>query len=201
MAFPQNRFLIIVCEGESEVAYIQELNRLFRELEISATLQPVCVGTGFFSNVVAAYRNARRDNPRTDIQIWVDWDIYARNERQCMDAYSRKGGGIPSFCFSRQNFEDFLVTHLAEDELARWLEVCRSSGHLKEPLHSEQYIPLFRETLFPQYSKGDIPFPLTHECIERMLQNQDKDDMPLHCDFANTIRGPASKVVASTSLG
>ncbi len=124
MAFPQNSFLIIVCEGESEVAYIQELNRLFREMEISATLHPVCVGSGFFSNVVAAYRNVRRANPRTNIQIWVDWDIYARNERQCMDAYSRKGKGIPSFCFSRQNFEDFLATHLAKDELARWLEVC-----------------------------------------------------------------------------
>ena len=188
MAFPQNSFLIIVCEGESEVAYIQELNRLFRELEISATVHPVCVGTGFFSNVVAAYRNARRANPRTDIQIWVDWDVYARNERQCLDAYSRKGKSIPSFCFSRQNFEDFLTTHLAENELARWLEVCRNSGHLMTPLHSEQYIPLFRETLFPRYSKGDIPFLLTQERIERMLQNQDKGEMPLHCDFADTIR-------------
>ena len=188
MAFPQNSFLIIVCEGESEVAYIQELNRLFREMEISATLHPVCVGTGFFYNVVATYRNVRRANPRTDIQIWVDWDVYARNERQCLDAYSRKGKGIPSFCFSRQNFEDFLATHLAEDELARWLEVCRSNGHLKTPLHSEEYISLFREVLFPQYSKGDIPFPLTQERIERMLQNQNKGDMPLHCDFANTIR-------------
>ena len=188
MAFPQNSFLIIVCEGESEVAYIQELNRLFREMEISATLHPVCVGTGFFSNVVAAYRNARRDNPRTDIQIWVDWDIYARNERQCMDAYSRKGRGIPSFCFSRQNFEDFLATHLAEDDLARWLDVCRSSGHLRIPLHSEQYIPLFREALFPQYSKGDIPFSLTQEYIERMLHKQDNNEIPLHCDFADIVR-------------
>ena len=187
MAFPQNSFIIIVCEGESEVAYVQELNRLFREMEISSTLHPVCVGTGFFSNVVAVYRTVRRNNPRTPVLVWVDWDVYARNERQCQDAYFRKGKGIPSFCFSRQNFEDFLATHLSEDKLARWLEVCRGNGHLKTPLHSEQYFPLFKEALFPQYSKGDIPFPLTKQCIERMLHNQGIIDMPLHCDFADAI--------------
>ena len=100
MGVPLNSFLIIVCEGDSEVAYIQELNRLFREMEISATLHPVCVGTGFFSNVVAVYRAVRRENPRTPIHIWVDWDVYARNKRQCLDAYFRKSRGIPAFCFS-----------------------------------------------------------------------------------------------------
>lgn len=55
------------------------------------------------------------------------------------------------------------------------------------PLHSEQYFPLFKEALFPQYSKGDIPFPLTQQCIERMLHNQGIIDMPLHCDFADAI--------------
>ena len=188
MALSQNRFFIIACEGESEVAYVQELNRLFRELEIATTLQPVCIGSGFFSNVVTAYRNTRKNNPRTPIYIWVDWDIYARNDRKCMEAYSCKLNGIPDFHFSRQNFEDFLATHLSEDELECWIEVCRQNGHLQIPLHSETYVTLMENILFPSYVKGTLPFDMTEGRIEQMLDNQCNAAMPLQCDFAEVIR-------------
>ena len=159
MAFPQNSFIIIVCEGESEVAYVQELNRLFREMEISSTLHPVCVGTGFFSNVVAVYRTVRRNNPRTPVLVWVDWDVYARNERQCQDAYFRKGKGIPSFCFSRQNFEDFLATHLSEDKLARWLEVSEATVILRRLFIRNSISRYSRRLSSRSIQKATSPFP------------------------------------------
>ncbi len=188
MALLQNSLYIIVCEGESERAYIQELNKLFREMEIAVTLIPVCVGTGFFSNVVTTYRKLRKNNQRTKIYIWVDWDIYARNDRQTLDSYMQRSPGIPAFLFSRQNFEDFIVTHLNADRLEQWIDICRKSGHLQTPLHAEQYLPLFKDNLFPQYQKGDIPFQLTKERIIEMIHNQCKDDMPLHCEFSEVIR-------------
>ena len=187
MRISQNKVFILVCEGESEFAYIQELNRLLRELEINAILQPICIGTGFFANVVATYKSIRKNNPRTTIFIWVDWDIYARNERGCNTTYAHKPDGIPDFCFSRQNFEDFLATHLPEDELNHWLEVCRQNGHLEHPLHGEEYLPLFKNYLFPEYSKGNLPFELTEERVRQMLENQSKQDMPLHCELTDLI--------------
>lgn len=187
MLFSQNRIYILVCEGESEVAYIQELNRLFRELEIKVALKPVPVGTGFYGKVVATYKKTRKNNPRTPIHIWVDWDIYARNDRDCWTSYSRKPSGIPDFCFFRQNFEDFLATHLTETELIRWLEVCHQAGHLRLPLHSEEYLPLFKSNLFPSYSKGNLPFELTEGKIRQMLENQSKQEMPLSSEVAEFI--------------
>ena len=62
MQYSQNRLFIIAGEGKSEVAYIQEFNMLFRELEMSARLHPVCIGTDFFSIVIAVIIRICEDN-------------------------------------------------------------------------------------------------------------------------------------------
>ena len=108
MALSQYHCIIVVCEGSSEFAYIQELNRLMREMECSVVFRPIAVGSGFYAAVQSKYREIKRANPRGDICIWVDADIYIRNERNCNDAYRRRPAGVPAFLFSRQNFEDFL---------------------------------------------------------------------------------------------
>ena len=184
----QNNVIIVICEGQSEVAYIQELNRLFREMEIKAVLLPVCVGTGFFHDVQMTYKRKRKENPRTAIRIWVDWDIYARNERDCMDNYSGKAKGIPDFYFSRQNFEDFLVTHLPKNQLDNWVNICRQHGHLESPLQADEYMELLHANIFSSYSKGMIPFELSNDMLKQMMTNQEQVDLPFHCDFAKVIR-------------
>ncbi|MGN0867668.1 MAG: hypothetical protein ACI4SG_08355 [Oligosphaeraceae bacterium] len=188
MNYPQNRIAIVLCEGKSEMAYAQELNRLLREQEIPAVFQPVLVGTGYFPSVFSKYKSVRRGNPRTRIFIWVDWDIYARNDKQTMDAYAAKPVGVPDFFFSRQNFEDFLATHLHRDKLKAWVEICRQRGHLQNPLCSEEYLSLLKSHLFDHYVKGALPFELTRERIRQMLANQKETSMPLVCDFAQAIR-------------
>jgi hypothetical protein len=42
---------IILCEGESEIAYIQELNRYLRENECDFIFIPKLIGSGFFTDV------------------------------------------------------------------------------------------------------------------------------------------------------
>jgi hypothetical protein len=129
MALSQNKCIIIVCEGNSELAYIQELNRLMREMELNAVFRPISVGTGFYTAVQTKYREVKRANPRAEIYIWVDSDIYERNERDCNTAYNHRPAGVPVFLFSQKNFEDFLATHLSSEKLQQWLEVCRQNGH------------------------------------------------------------------------
>ncbi len=183
-----NQYLIIVCEGLSEYAYIQELNRTLRELGVRAVLHPVCIGSGFYAKAVAKFRQVKKDNPRDAIHIWVDYDIYARNERNCRDEYERRPQGIPAFLFSRQNSEDFLATHLDATRLRTWVNHCRQTRHLETPLPTSRHIPLFRDVLFQNYKKGNLPFAFSTTTLRQMLENQAKGDMPFHCDFAELIR-------------
>ncbi len=183
-----NQYLIIVCEGLSEYAYIQELNRTLRELGVRAVLHPVCIGSGFYAKAVAKFRQVKKDNPRDAIHIWVDYDIYARNERNCRDEYERRPQGIPAFLFSRQNSEDFLATHLDATRLRTWVNHCRQTRHLETPLPTSRHIPLFRDVLFQNYEKGNLPFAFSTTTLRQMLENQAKGDMPFHCDFAELIR-------------
>ncbi len=188
MARTPNQYLIIVCEGLSEYAYIQELNRTLRELGVRAVLHPVCIGSGFYAKAVAKFRQVKKDNPRDTIHIWVDYDIYARNERNCRDEYERRPQGIPAFLFSRQNSEDFLATHLDATRLRTWVNHCRQTRHLETPLPTSRHIPLFRDVLFQNYEKGNLPFAFSTTTLRQMLENQAKGDMPFHCDFAELIR-------------
>lgn len=58
-----------------------------------------------------AYRKCRRADKHTQIVIWVDIDIYVRNEGAVEErnakGYAHKGE-LPDFLFSVMNFEDFL---------------------------------------------------------------------------------------------
>ncbi len=183
-----NQYLIIACEGVSEYAYIQECNRTLRELGMHAVLRPVCIGNGFYAKAAAKFRQIKKDNPRDAIHIWVDYDIYARNERNCRDEYERRPQGIPAFLFSRQNFEDFLATHLDLSRLRTWVEHCRKTRHLEAPLPSSRHIPLFRQVLFHNYEKGSLPFAFSPMVLQQMLENQAREGMPFHCDFADLVR-------------
>ena len=184
----QGKTILVICEGYSEAAYLQELNRLFREMEIAVVFHPCVCGNGFYGNVAARYRHERQKNRRSPIYIWVDWDLYARNERRNLDNYSNRPSGIPAFCFSRQNFEDFLATHLDAEQLGEWIAICRQRHHWEVPLHSAEYLELFKTQLFADYQKGALPFELSPEMLRQMLENQNIHDCPAHCEFAEVIR-------------
>ena len=74
------RTIIIFCEGESEYAYIHELNRFLRENEYGFAFVPKVIGTGVYSEVLAKYKEEHKDNPRTLLRIMLDDDIYTRND-------------------------------------------------------------------------------------------------------------------------
>ena len=127
---------IVVCEGESEANYLTLLNRLLKDKlplppqlmgrplrfnlpilrEVSTDKKSQyagkCVGNGQFTNMQKAYRKEAKENKGADIIVWADWDLYARNDHDCLDNYMNKKSGIPDFCFSFQNFEDFWAMHL-----------------------------------------------------------------------------------------
>ena len=158
---------IIVCEGESEWAYLQRLQSFFEaEPLVDGAFEPslrfivperVIVKNGSFGPVKNLYNQIRRDNRNASIQIWADFDLYHRNDKQCADNYAAKTAGIPDFLFSFHNFEDFFALHWDGDALANWLHFGSPAGrnHFTTPLHADGYLPEIK-SIFPGYGKGDL---------------------------------------------
>lgn len=159
---------IIVCEGESEWAYLQRLQGFLDEQELPPDTfetplrfispERAIAKGGTFGKLRSHYNKTRKSNAKASIQIWADFDLYHRNDKHCADHYAAKTSGIPDFLFSFHNFEDFFALHFDGQELAQWLRFGGSAGqrHFTTPLHSDGYLPEIKR-IFPGYAKGGLP--------------------------------------------
>jgi hypothetical protein len=158
---------IIVCEGESEWAYLQRLQSFLEQQQpADGSFEPpllfivperVIVKTGTFGKLKSRYSKMRKENKNTVIEIWTNFDLYNRNDKKCADHYAAKTAGIPDFLFSFHNFEDFYALHFDGIELAEWLRFGGTAGlrHFTTPLHAKGYLPEIKR-IFPGYGKGGL---------------------------------------------
>jgi hypothetical protein len=180
---------IMVCEGYSERAYLQRLQSFLesqtRSFEVPLRFIPKLPetsdgdenGGGFYWNVSSCYKQQRKENKKSKIEVWVDDDIYIRQdsaaERKNRTSYLGKPAGIPDFLFSFHNFEDFLVLHLDEDAKQRW-HAAFDSLHIAQPLHSTDYLSRY-EAVIPGYQKGALsPDFITRESLSRLKANLER---------------------------
>lgn len=187
LMYVQNTTIIIVCEGASEKAYIQELNRYLEEEEIPLNFIPRPSDGGQYTHVVRKYREVRKENKTTRIIIWVDWDRYQRNDNSDMDNYRRKPDDIPPFLFSYQNFEDFLSMHWDRAKMQRWWTSCVSRDHFTNPSHSKEYMPAFITFIEGNYSKGEMPIHIDFHSLNNVRMHQNDASIPLKCDLAKEL--------------
>ena len=176
---------IIICEGNSEYAYIQKLNRFLVENNYNFTLIAKIVGTGHYKSVQKKYLYEHKNNSKLPIKIWVDKDTYVRNDDGDKDNYARKLPKIPDFLFSTMNFEDFLALHTDKRTLENWFQICSRKRHHLSPMKETEYLPLVKEHLFSNYSKGDIPFEITSERLEQLFKQKDIKEYFFRCGFAD----------------
>jgi hypothetical protein len=120
-----NIIYVIICESDSEVVYIQELNKYFRDQGITITLVPRPVSMGCFGKVIKKYKYEKKKNNRSKFCIWVDNDIYKRNENKNNDKYIKKSERIPNFHFNYYNFEYFLILHLDKNSILEYQNKCK----------------------------------------------------------------------------
>lgn len=187
LMYIRNQNIIIVCEGASEKAYIQELNRYLEEEDIPLHFIPRPSNGGQYSPVVKRYREVRKDNRTARILIWVDWDRYQRNDNADMDNYRNKPNDIPDFLFSYMNFEDFLSMHCDRLNMQRWWTSCVNRDHFNKPSHSAEYMPAFRVFIEKTYEKGDIPIDINRHSLENVKTHQNDSSVPFTCDFAKVL--------------
>lgn len=179
----------VACEGKSEKAYLAELNRLFRETGTPLILKDEVAGGGFYPLAEAAYKRAQKKSGTRGQHagqgtpwVWVDSDLYERNDRASGDLYTSRPRGIPTFLFSHHNFEDFLVLHLEDEQVEHWVNLCNGGT---VPLHERNYLPLLA-SLFPDYAKPSLPAPLTPltpALLANAYRHSQNPAIPFRCDF------------------
>ncbi len=193
----------IICEGKSEYAYIQELLRYVRdnELNVKFTLRPYNAGGGDYNSLIEEYNKQKhtRKNDK-DFIIWCDDDIYVRNDMGNKDSYDSKGNDIPNFLFNTHNFEDFLIMHLEEDILNKWIAACNIAKHFKRPLYAggkggyEQLLAdkeiFYTKASGRQYIKGELPdiFKINSQGLENLFKRQIDKKIPFKSLFIDFLK-------------
>jgi hypothetical protein len=172
------RRIIVVCEGRSEYVYLKRLQSFLDgqsagwcfPLQLFPTEGGHTTG-GDYNHIVSNYKAQRKENPRAKIEIWVDYDLYLRNDRDNRNLYLNKPRGIPDFRFSFHNFEDFLMMHMEDAIIEKWRSLLEPKNHFRTPLHAVDYVPLFQQ-IIPKYEKGDLPSDfVTAESLNRLKRN------------------------------
>lgn len=202
--------LILIHEGRrSEVAYLQAL-RVFARDELGIDPLPFIPkmsgkgskgkkyrestdddgrGSGKYEDVKIRRDIEQERNKKATFEVWVDDDIYVRDDFKCATLYKsrREKDRLPIFRFNYHNFEDFIVLHRAKNEAQMWSEYCRKINHIEIPLKEEEYLPHYLQ-FFPTYKKKEFPFSktgLTKEHMLNLFENNKSEDILLKSDFAN----------------
>ncbi len=183
-----NKTIIVICEGRSERAYLQALNRFLREYGCFINFAPKVVGSGNCKDVLKKYSEEKKKNRRSEFIIWVDDDLYFGNrddtDRRCAEKYNLLTPNQQQlFKFSKHNFEDFLVLHLEDEKLDLWKNICYKNDHFLRPMFSDKYEDLIRENIFPNYQKGEFPLEeLTQAHLDNLFRHNCE---PFESSFAN----------------
>lgn len=186
--FETYKTYIILCEGSSEYAYIQILNRILLENNINISFAAKEIGTGHFSDVEKAYKKQCKENKKLEKVIWVDKDIYKRNDKDNDTKYASKKN-VPDFLFTTYNFEDFLVMHLDDDIINSWEQILNTNGHFNQPLVAAVYEQLIKDsiTIFTDYKKGVIPFEITLDNIRQAYKTHQATNIKFKSDLLDFI--------------
>lgn len=192
------RHYLVICEGDSEVAYIQMPNRYLLESGQSIVFSAKNASGGNLKQIRRTLRGVKwkRETPC----VMVDRDVYERNERKVAELYEKEKNNLPAFLFQYFNFEDFLVMHCSSEIVVRWRSCMDAKGHFgvcARPLTEEDYMPEFLAFVKdnarlmgfdPNYQKGDMPFELTDWRLKNLFKNNLDSKLP-RSDFATFLKG------------
>lgn len=178
---------LIVCEGFSEKAYLQELNRYLDDNNYPFTFVAKPIKNGHFKPAQIKFNEVRKQNPKDKIYIWVDKDTYIRNDEGDREKYNKRSKNLPDFLFNYNNFEDFLTMHMPDNIVAKWQEICRKKNHFEAPLHADIYIPLYKQNVIASYEKANMPFSITEEKLTCALKNQEDASVLFKSDFLDLL--------------
>lgn len=176
MQFSTKLVIIIVCEGKSEANFVNSLFKSFGKNNISLKVH---VANGW-RGIERKVKSIKKDNPRTRIEIIMDYDVIKRGE--CKK--TRFAGITPRYNYF--NYEDFLMLYQPKNVVLAYQEKCESFKHFDSPMKSGKIEEVIRD-FFPNYEKGKLPFTLDEQAIINLQKNNKDPEISFHSDFVDLL--------------
>ncbi|MEG1740776.1 MAG: hypothetical protein RR250_05565 [Akkermansia sp.] len=181
--YSMQQVFYVICEGKSECAYLQELNKELAEEDIPISFQAFSADNGTFACLKNKWKTQHLGKGR-NVFFFADWDLFYRDSLKGKTLYDKEREKLPRFYFNHQNFEDFFSLHLPFEKAAEWCEICIKQGHFKNPMCAKEYEPLF-QTLVPNYQKGKLPSNFNmHEGLAHLRKNLSDHRLHQKSEFA-----------------
>ena len=158
-----------------------------RDENIWMIFKPIKIGSGHYSYVYRKYLSWKKNNRKCNAYIWIDKDVYIRNEHDNYDNY-QISPIKDSFRFNYMNFEDFLVLHLSIEKINEWQDICNLKNHFVNPLCSRDYLSLFKEKMISDYEKGSFPIKIFNmNTIKNLIKNNNDENILISSEFINLL--------------
>lgn len=195
-------FYHIVCEGESEVFYMEKLVQFFKnngihpEKEIKP-YRPRVTNNNFTltdpMHLLDQAKKIKSDKIRFQhpdkMYILLDDDVFATGQydKNVFRRACNTEGIIP--LFQQNNFEDFVVCHFDDNTVTKWKAIVNSYD---APLTGEQ---VKREivSIIPKYRKGSLPSDIQHivfsfDALNRAISHSNDNGIPFKSDLVTLLR-------------
>jgi len=163
--------ICVVVEGLSDYRYLGKLSRYFREKNIPLAFKAEQAYGSTVGKIKQAAKKLNKKYKRGKIHVFLDYDKFKREESN-IEEYS--SCGIKNIFFFEYNYEDFLVSHLSDEENNNWKKICLKTGHYDRPMTSDILEEQIKN-IFPGYKKGTVPDkldPITDIHIENLKSHK-----------------------------
>jgi hypothetical protein len=202
----------IICEGKSEVSYIERLNRFFDNNDINCSFKtynlrgvvPVKDKSekSSYTKILNIYRNEVLFSKEKGelVILWLDDDMFIEktlNKDRLRSQFSKEcGNNQIIFCYNYENFEDFLVMHLEEDVFLSYYRECDAKQHFKKPLRANEYSIIMEQYAFKNYNKGKLPdnFIIDENSLKNASERNNNNNYKCSCDLLRIIMKEISKI-------
>jgi len=195
-------FYHVVCEGESEVFYMEKLVQFFKnngthpEKEIRP-YRPHVTNNNFTltdpMHLLDQAKKIKSDKIRFQhpdkMYILLDNDVFLTRQydKNTFIRACNTEGIIPLFQYN--NFEDFVICHLDDEAVTKWKTIVSTYD---APLTSEQ-VKQEIVSIIPKYRKGSIPADIQHvvfsfEALNRAILHSNDANIPFKSDLITLLR-------------
>ncbi len=195
-------FYHIVCEGASEVFYIEKIVQFLNNNGIhpEKTFKPyppiITNNNNTLTDPMHLLEQAKKikkDKNRfqhpDEMYILLDKDIFSNGEYD--ENIFRRECNSESITplFQQNNFEDFLVCHLNKEDVATWQAIVEEN---KVPMTGEQVKEKI-VSIIPKYKKGSIPEDIQHvvfsfEALNKAISRSADSTIPFKSGLVDLLR-------------
>ncbi len=195
-------FYHVVCEGLSEVFYLERLVQFFNNNGIhpEKTIKPygphrtknnriLTDSNHLLEQAKKIKRNKNEFQNLDKMYILLDKDVFSRGEFD--ENIFIRGCNLEGITplFQQNNFEDFIICHFDDEKVSKWETIVNS---YESPMSGEEVEKRIVD-IIPKYKKGSLPEDIQHivfsfESLNKAISNSDNKKIPFKSGLVDLLR-------------